>query len=153
MSRRIDRVNELLRLEISQVLARQIKDPRLSGVITITEVRTSSDLRNALVLLSVMGDEEAKQTALAGIQSAAKFLRRELRGRLTLRYTPFLSFELDLAQEEANHILDIIDGIRNNTSQVPLTPSSGERSNKSSRNLPNPDDNYTGPLSFPKRSV
>ena len=57
MSRRIDRVNELLRLEISQVLARQIKDPRLSGVITITEVRTTPDLRNALVLLSVMGDQ------------------------------------------------------------------------------------------------
>ena len=112
MSRRIDRVNELLRLEISQVLARQIKDPRLSGVITITEVRTSSDLRNALVLLSVMGDEEAKQTALAGIQSAAKFLRRELRGRLTLRYTPFLSFALDDSLEDADRLIGIMNQIQ-----------------------------------------
>ncbi|MCH7552720.1 MAG: 30S ribosome-binding factor RbfA [Chloroflexi bacterium] len=112
MSRRIDRVNELLRLEISQVLARQIKDPRLSGVITITEVRTSSDLRNALVLLSVMGDKEAKQSALAGIQSAAKFLRRELRGRLTLRYTPFLSFALDDSLENAARLLSIMDQIQ-----------------------------------------
>jgi len=112
MSRRIDRVNELLRFEISQVLARQIKDPRLSGVITITEVRTSSDLRNALVLLSVMGDEEAKQSALAGIQSAAKFLRRELRGRLTLRYTPFLSFALDDSLELANRLIGIMDQIQ-----------------------------------------
>jgi len=153
MSRRIERVNELLRQEISRLLTLQVKDPRLDGVITITRVTTSSDLRNARVFLSAMGDEETKQTALAGIRSAATFIRRELRSRVSLRYTPFLSFELDLAQEEANHILDIIDGIRNNTSQVPLTPSSGERSNKSSRNLPNPDDNYTGPLSFPKRSV
>ena len=112
MSRRIDRVNELLRLEISQVLARQIKDPRLAGVITITEVRTSSDLRNALVLLSVMGDEEAKQSALAGIQSAAKFLRRELRGRLTLRYTPFLSFALDDSLEDADRLIGIMNQIQ-----------------------------------------
>jgi len=112
MSRRIDRVNELLRLEISQVLARQIKDPRLAGVITITGVRTSSDLRNALVLLSVMGDEEAKQSALAGIQSAAKFLRRELRGRLTLRYTPFLSFALDDSLEDADRLIGIMNQIQ-----------------------------------------
>ncbi len=112
MSRRIDRVNELLRLEISQVLARQIKDPRLSGVITITEVRTTPDLRNALVLLSVMGDQEAKKSALAGIESAAKFLRRELRGRLTLRYVPFLRFALDDSLEHADRLMRIMNQIQ-----------------------------------------
>jgi len=60
MSRRTDRINELLREEISELLARQIKDPRLRGVISIIEVQTSGDLRNALVLLSVMGDPEAR---------------------------------------------------------------------------------------------
>ena len=112
MSRRIDRVNELLRLEISQVLARQIKDPRLSGVITITEVRTTPDLRNALVLLSVMGDQETKKSALAGIESAAKFLRRELRGRLTLRYVPFLRFVLDDSLEHADRLITIMNQIQ-----------------------------------------
>ena len=112
MSRRIDRVNELLRLEISQVLARQIKDPRLSGVITITEVRTTPDLRNALVLLSVMGDQETKKSALAGIESAAKFLRRELRGRLTLRYVPFLRFALDDSLEHADRLMTIMNQIQ-----------------------------------------
>ena len=112
MSRRIDRVNELLRLEISQVLARQIKDPRLSGVITITEVKTTPDLRNALVLLSVMGDHEAKKSALAGIESAAKFLRRELRGRLTLRYVPFLRFALDDSLEHADRLTRIMNQIQ-----------------------------------------
>ena len=112
MSRRIDRVNELLRLEISQVLARQIKDPRLSGVITITEVRTAPDLRNALVLLSVMGDQEAKESALAGMESAAKFLRRELRGRLTMRYVPFLRFALDDSLEHADRLMRIINQIQ-----------------------------------------
>ena len=112
MSRRIDRVNELLRLEISQVLARQVKDPRLSGVITITEVRTAPDLRNALVLLSVMGNQEAKQNALSGIQSAAKFMRRELRDRLTLRYVPFLSFALDDSLEHADRLMGIMNQIQ-----------------------------------------
>ncbi len=112
MSRRIDRINELLRHEISQLLARQIKDPRLRGVISITEVKTSGDLRNARVLLSVMGDEETKRSALNGIQSAATFLRRELRDRLSLRYTPFLKFSLDESLEQADHVLQIMDHIR-----------------------------------------
>ena len=117
MSRRIDRVNEVLRLEISQLLARQIKDPRLSGILTtITEVRTAPDLRNALVLVSVMGDQDAKQSALAGIQSASKFLRRELRDRVSLRYVPFLKFALDDSFENADRLLEIMNQIQDGQS-------------------------------------
>ncbi len=111
MSRRVDRVNELLRLEISQLLARQVKDPRLSGVITITEVRAAPDLRTALVLVSVMGDDETKKTALAGIQSAAKFMRRELRERVSLRYVPFLSFILDDSLESSDRLTGMLNQI------------------------------------------
>ena len=109
MSRRLDRVNELLRTEISQLLVRQIKDPRLSGVISVTRVSATSDLRTARVYISVMGEEETKRTALDGIQSAASFLRRELRDRIALRHTPFLTFELDESMEEADHILRLMD--------------------------------------------
>jgi len=154
MSRRIERVNELLRQEISRLLTLQIKDPRLDGVITITRVDTSSDLRNAKVLLSAMGDEETKQNALAGIRSAATFIRRELRSRVSLRYTPFLSFDLDTGPQEADHVLSIMDDIRNShPSQVPLTPSMGEGSDETARGFSDQDANYTGPLSFPKRSI
>ena len=111
MSRRVDRVNELLRLEISQLLARQVKDPRLSGVITITEVRAAPDPRTALVLVSVMGDDETKKTALAGIQSAAKFMRRELRDRVSLRYVPFLSFTLDDSLETSDRLMGMLNQI------------------------------------------
>lgn len=111
MSRRVDRVNELLRLEISQLLARQVKDPRLSGVITITEVRAAPDLRTALVLVSVMGGDETKKTALAGIQSAAKFMRRELRDRVSLRYVPFLSFTLDDSLETSDRLMGMLNQI------------------------------------------
>ena len=116
MSRRTDRINELLRQEISQLLARQIKDPRLRGVISITEVQTSADLRNARVLLSVMGDEETKRSALDGIQSAATFLRGELRDRISLRYTPFLKFSLDESLEQADQVLQLMDHIRDDES-------------------------------------
>jgi ribosome-binding factor A len=111
MSRRIDRVNELLRLEISQLLTRQVKDPRLSGVITITEVRAAPDLRTALVLVSVMGDAETKKNALAGIQSASKFMRRELRDRVSLRYVPFLSFTLDDSLENTDRLMGMLNQI------------------------------------------
>ena len=112
MSRRIERINELLRQEISLLLLRQIKDPRLAGVISVTWVNTSSDLRSALVFLSVMGDTATKQSALEGVQSAAAFIRRELRGRLALRYTPFLRFDLDDSLEQGEHLLRIMDGLR-----------------------------------------
>ena len=134
MPRRIDRVNQLLRQEISQLLSLQIKDPRLSGVISITRVSTSSDLQGAEVFLSVMGDADTKQTALDGIRSASTFLRRELRQRLTLRYTPFLKFVLDESYEEADHILGIMDRIKDET---PAQSPEDEQ------------DNYVGPLTFP----
>lgn len=154
MSRRIERVNELLRQEISRLLTLQIKDPRLEGVITITRVSTSSDLRNAQVFLSAMGDEETKLNALAGIRSAATFIRRELRSRVSMRYIPFLSYDLDAAQQEANHILDIMDGIRNNEpSHSSTPPASSEDSNKSFRDSSTSDADHTSPLSFPKRSI
>ena len=139
MSRRIDRVNELLRQEISRLLTLQIKDPRLKGVISITRVTTSSDLRVARVFLSVMGDSEVKQSALEGIRSAATFLRRELRPRVSLRYTPFLSFDLDESLEEADQVLGIMDRIQDDQpNQAPRDQATTEE-----------EDRYIGPLTFP----
>ena len=134
MSRRIDRINDLLRDEISLLLSRHIKDPRLTGVISITSVNTSNDLRNAEVLLSVMGDEDARRTALDGIQSAASFLRRELRDRISLRYTPFLKFTLDDTLEQAAHILEIMDNIRDEQAQEPPVDGGDQSNNLSASN-------------------
>ncbi len=109
--RRIERVNGLLRQEISNLIASQVNDPRLNGIITITQVRTASDLRNARVYVSVMGHESVRQEALAGIQSSASYLRRELRNRVSLRYIPFLRFVLDDAMVEADRLMRIIDDL------------------------------------------
>ena len=112
MPRRIGRVNGLLRQEISQLLSREIEDPRLRGVISVTRVQTSGDLRIARVFFSVMGDREAKRTALEGVQSAAAFLRRELGERLTLRYVPLLKFELDDSMEKGDQLLRVMNRLR-----------------------------------------
>ena len=111
MPRRIDRVNELLRTEISHLIARQIKDPRVAGVISVTEVIASSDLRTASVYISVMGLDADKHSALEGIQSAASFLRRELRDRVNLKHTPHMTFYLDDSIEEGDRVLRLINGL------------------------------------------
>ena len=107
--RRMERVNGLLREEIAGLLSSQVNDPRLRGIITITQVRTASDLRSARVYISVMGAEAVRQEALAGIQSSASYLRRELRSRVSLRHVPFLTFQLDDAMLEANRLMQLID--------------------------------------------
>lgn len=109
--RRIERVNGLLREEIAALLASQVNDPRLKGLITVTQVRTASDLRSARVYVSVMGNHAVRQEALAGIQSSASYLRRELRDRVSLRYVPFMTFLLDDAMVEADRLMKIIDDL------------------------------------------
>ncbi len=121
MPRRVDRINGLLREELSHLIARQVKDPRISGVVSVTQVKTSADLRSARVYVSVMGDAATKRDTLQGIQSASSYLRRELRDRLALRYVPFMKFELDESMEDADHLLRIMDQLNPNplSNEVP----------------------------------
>ena len=111
MPRRVDRVNELLRSEISFLLAREIKDPRVSGVISVTEVIASSDLRSARVYVSVMGTQSDQRAALDGIRSAASYLRRELRERVNLKHTPHMTFLLDDSMAEGDRVLQLMNSI------------------------------------------
>ena len=108
MSRRIDRVNMLVRQEISRIMAVEMNDPRLSTLISITEVRTSSDLRNAKVYFSVLGDDNKKQNALAAMESAGGFIHRTMKRNLKLKFAPVLSFELDESIEQGTEMLDMI---------------------------------------------
>ena len=112
MSRRTERINEQLREEISTLLTRQIKDPRLNAVISITRVVSSGDLRSARVYISVMGNQETKQSALEGLRSAASFLRRELRNRINMKHTPFLSYQLDDSIDEADKLLRLMNKVK-----------------------------------------
>ncbi|MFC2032313.1 30S ribosome-binding factor RbfA [Chloroflexota bacterium] len=111
MTRRIQRVNSLIRREISELLQRQVKDPRLGSFVTITEVSTSADLKYAKIFVSRLGSEEEKQKTLSALATAAGFLRNELAKHLRLRYIPELSFQWDDSIERGTHLLQLIDQI------------------------------------------
>lgn len=109
MSRRTSRVSELLREEISSLVQRDLKDPRLEGaLLSITEVEVSGDLRVAAVFVSHLGSAEERDDALAGLQSAAAYLERELRRRLRMRRTPSLTFRFDPSIERGARLASTI---------------------------------------------
>jgi len=111
MAHRIERVNQLLRREISELLQRQVKDPRLGSLIAVTEVETSADLKYAKVFVSCMSSDEEKKDILKGLASAAGFLRKELTGNLKLRRIPEFSFYWDDSIERGDHLMQLIDRV------------------------------------------
>ena len=111
MSRRTERVNELIRQEISDLLLRELRDPRLDGLISITSVEVSPDLYNARVLVSVMSETATPDDALKALNSAAGFLHKELVHRLVMRRVPFLTFHLDTSIEEGAVVLAHLDKV------------------------------------------
>ncbi len=121
MAHRIERVNNLIRHEISELLQRQVKDPRLGSFVTVTGVSTSADLRYARIFVSHMGSEEEKQATLNALASASGFFRREMAKRLRLRRIPELSFHWDDSIERGTHILQLIDQVTTNS--TPNQPS------------------------------
>lgn len=111
MSHRIERVNQLIRQEISDLLRREVKDPRLSQFIAVTEVATSPDLKNAKVYISFISDEQQKQDALDALAGASNFFRKEMARTLRLRRIPELSFHWDNSIERGAHIMNLIDDV------------------------------------------
>jgi len=109
MAHRIERVNHLIRQEMSDLLQRQVKDPRLSSFVTVNEVVTSPDLRHAKIFVSHIGSHEEKQATLSVLVAASGFLRNELAKRLRLRRVPELSFHWDDSIERGTHLLELIN--------------------------------------------
>ena len=116
MTRRTERINDLLREEISDLLRGVVKDPRIGGLVTITEVDVSPDLRMAKVFVSVMGTDEEKASTFRALDAAAKFMQRELRRRLTIRRTPELRFIKDTSLEKGARILELLQQVREDPS-------------------------------------
>lgn len=110
-SNRIGRINEEIQRELSDQL-RRLKDPRVSatGMVSITRVDTTGDLRYARIYVSTL-DKARETEVLKGLKSAAGFLRRELGRALQLRYTPELVFEADDSIAHGTHILEVLRGI------------------------------------------
>lgn len=109
-SNRINRINEEIRKELSQLL-RRVKDPRVSDtMISITRVETTPDLRYAKIFVSILQENRAKET-MAGLKSAGGFLRRELGHALQLRYAPELVWSLDDSIAYGARMLKLIDSL------------------------------------------
>jgi ribosome-binding factor A len=111
MAHRIERVNSLIRQEISDLIQHEAKDPRISGLVSVTEVSTSADLKYARVFISGICNQEERKETLSVLAVAAGFLRSELAQRLRLRHIPELDFRWDDSIEKGTHILELIDRV------------------------------------------
>ncbi|MBM4429646.1 MAG: 30S ribosome-binding factor RbfA [Chloroflexi bacterium] len=117
-SRRQERVSERIHQELSELLQRRLRDPRLAYV-TVTEVQVSPDLKLATIFVSALGDDEAGESALTGLQHASRYIRRELAQMLQMRAMPELRFLLDDSWERGARIDQLLEQL------PPAAPSEG----------------------------
>ena len=108
--KRSEKVADLIQKEISQMLVKSIKDPRI-GFVTITRVTVSEDCRFAKVYFSVAGTLEERENSVKGLESAKGYVRKELGRRIRLRYTPEIMFQFDPSIEYAFHMEELIQSI------------------------------------------
>jgi ribosome-binding factor A len=107
-TRRILRLNEQIREVLADLLRRELRDPRLSGLISITEVETTQDLAVSRVYVSVLGSEEETTEALRALRHAAGYLRREVGDRVRVRRMPTLDFRLDPSIARGARIMELL---------------------------------------------
>ena len=100
---RVEKMQELMKQELSQIILREMKDPRI-GFVTITQVRMSGDLSRAEIFLSLMGSEEEKAATVKALQHSLGFLRSEIGKRIRMRYTPELVLKMDDSLEYGANI-------------------------------------------------
>ena len=110
MSLRSNRVAEQMKKEITDIIARKIKDPRV-GFVTVTEVAVTGDLQQATVYITSLGNERERAETLQALEKAAGFIRSEVGSRIRLRRTPELAFEFDTAIEYGNKIDALLRGL------------------------------------------
>src|SRR5688572_32183724 len=111
-SRRPDRVAEAIREAVAMFLAEGVKDPRVTGLVTVTGVEVTRDLRHAKVHVSILGTETEKTATMEGLQSVAGYLRAKLGRTLRLRVTPELDFKYDASIAHAARIDSLLEQIR-----------------------------------------
>lgn len=109
-SRRVARVSELIKREVSQMLLNGIKDDRVgSGMVSVTDVYVSGDLQHAKIYVSIYGTDEARAETMAGLKSATGYVRGELGHRIRLRRTPEVVFQEDRSIERGTKVISLIE--------------------------------------------
>lgn len=120
---RKQRLQESLRAELSDVIRREMRDPRFqNGLLSITEVEVTQDLKHATVYISVLGDAEAQQAELKALRGASHVLREELKRRRTFINVPDLSFKYDDAIERGNQMFELLQRVRLEDEARPKPP-------------------------------
>lgn len=121
-SRRISRVAELVKREVSQMLINGIKDDRVAtGMVSVTDVDVSGDLQHAKIFVSIYGTEEAKAETMAGLKSATGYVRSELGQRIRLRRTPEVMFVEDRSIERGTRVLSLINRLNQDRPEEELS--------------------------------
>ena len=147
-SRRVARVAQRIRQEASQIILFELRDPRI-GMVTVTKVDLTSDLRYATVYVSVFGDEAKRRTALRGLESARGLVQSRIAKSLNLREAPIISFQYDPTIEQAIEISRIIDEAR---AQSPATTPEGDEPNADAPTDDEPtDDELNGDALAPQQ--
>jgi ribosome-binding factor A len=116
MTTRQEKVEELLKVEISDIVQKEMRDPRL-GFVTLTDVEVSPDLRHARVFVSVMGDEEQQEVSLKTLDRASGFIRGELGKRVRMRVLPEVEFRIDISIERGARIFELLQQIKGDESE------------------------------------
>jgi ribosome-binding factor A len=108
MKRRVQRLSEEIKREISEIIRSEIKDPRITSLVSITQVQVSSDLSHAKVFVSMLGDGEKRKETLEGLNKAKGYIKRELGKNLRQRITPDIVFHMDDSIQHGSHISQLL---------------------------------------------
>ncbi|MBM3275437.1 MAG: 30S ribosome-binding factor RbfA [Candidatus Sericytochromatia bacterium] len=111
-TQRADRIGEAIKRLVSELLQRRLKDSRITGMVSITDVEVSGDLRHAKVFVSIYGNEESQKLTMEGLKSASGMVRSEVGKSLGLRFAPEIQFRLDTSIERGAKIAAILQQIK-----------------------------------------
>lgn len=109
--KRLNRISEEVKRVVSELIQREIKDPRINPFTSVTKVEVTNDLSYANIYISIMGNDDDKQNTLEGLKSARGFIRREIGNRIDLRHAPEPVFHIDESIEHSLYISKLIDKI------------------------------------------
>jgi ribosome-binding factor A len=109
---RSGRINEEMKREISNIIQNEIRDPRISSMVSVTRVEVTKDLSYAKVYVSLFGSDESNKETLAALKSSARFIRKEVGHRIKLRLTPEILIEEDSSIKQGMHIEEILHKIK-----------------------------------------
>jgi len=111
MFSRGERIRKALIKEISDIIQRHVKDPRISGIVSVTDVDLSADYGYAKVYISIYGTEEQKENTMEAIEDSTPYVRKEVGRRIRLRHVPEIEFKMDDSLERGSRITNLIDKI------------------------------------------